>query len=169
MMNDVSVGSATVLCLVPLGLNMEAINASTVRFGSRATLIYVRLVQIVLLLLLLLFLPQKVEGAMAWFPFIGIAACEFAMLGFVQANATPEGITFRRWNAWKVIPWADVQKVEQLTPTKQIVITVSAARLTTRYLLLGRPQPPLDAVCEPGSPAARLKALLGAQSMLVSE
>lgn len=138
---------------------MNSPSIPTIHFGSRWSVVYVRVVQIVLFLIALLFLPQRSEGMVAWLPLLMLALVKILLLGFVQAMVTDDGLTFRRWKSWKLVRWSEMEKITQHPLTRQVVVRIAGRQMWSRYLLLSRPKPRFDVSFATGSPGARFKAL----------
>jgi len=134
-----------------------------VRFNSLSLLIYVRVVQLLLVVFSLSMLPQKSEGLLPWgFPLLMIIF-QIAALGFVQAEVTDQGISYRRWVAWKLISWNEVEGISQNTLTKQMVLRAENRPVWRRYLILCSPKCTVSDTTFESLGVTKLQALLGSE------
>lgn len=119
-----------------------------------------RIVQLTLLVALVLLRPQASEPPVSWLVVIPFVLAEIVLYRVVYARLTAEGIEYRRWGKWKFIGWAEVEKATKHPYTGSISLKIAARPLWSRYLLLGRPTPPLSSAIDRGKGAATLNGLI---------
>ena len=112
-----------------------------VAFGSRPMIVYVRLSQCALAILVLLFVFDESITSRIW-ELILLFALEAYMSGMVQGELNENGLAYRRWGAWKQVPWIELSS-GGIGPVGFIRVKLKAAPIWRRYLLLRNPEPPL--------------------------
>jgi hypothetical protein len=128
--------------------------------GSRGMIVYLRIVQALLLVAVLLLRPQASEPPASWFVVIPFVLAEIVLYRVVYARLTAEGIEYRRLGKWKFIGWPEVETATMRPFTGSISLKIAGRPLWSRYLLLGRPTPPLSSVIDSNKGAAKLNGLI---------
>jgi len=129
-------------------------------FGSRARIVWLRIVQVLLLVAIVLSRPQASEPLGAWLVVVPLALSEIVLYRVVFARITADGVEYQRWGKWKLVGWTEVEKATQRPYTGSVSIKIAGRPLWSRYLLLGRPTPSLSDAVGSNKGAATLNNLL---------
>jgi hypothetical protein len=129
-------------------------------FGSRGAVVYLRIVQLVLIVAAFLLRPQTSEPLASWLIVIPFTVAEAVLYRVVFARLTEDGMEYRRWGKWKSIVWTDMERVSRHPSIGTISLEIANRRWWNKYLLLGRPNPPLSDTNEGNGTTARLNALI---------
>ena len=132
---------------------------SDLHFGWRWRSIFVRMVQLGLLLTMIAMRPGSSEPVGAWLYFIPLSFVEVALYGIVEGRVVDGGIEYRRWFGWKLVEWDSIETAIQNPYTRQITLRLSNRSLFNRFLFLGKPHPPLSQISQTNAGTDRLRSL----------
>jgi hypothetical protein len=128
-------------------------------FGSRRKILFVRAIQVVLALAMLLWHPQSAEPLWSWSLYVPMTLALFALSRLVYARLATGGFEYMRFGKWKFVGWIQVERATA-NVLGQITIELSGRPWWSRYLLFVRPSTPLVELAPKSRDAATLMSLL---------
>lgn len=130
------------------------------RFGWRWRSVFVRVVQLGVLLGMVAMRPASGGAVGAWVYLLPLCVVEVALYGIVDGRVVDGGIEYRRWFRWRLVTWDSIERARQNPYTREITLRLANRSLFGRYLFLGRPRPPLSQIWQGDAGAERLRELI---------